>query len=117
MPLNLTRNKSRSSNYNTLKQKFESDLKNYYSSIEILKKFLKDESDLNFLAKVLHPLNNILSMKNDLEEELKFYNWVLENYPLSAEKKMEFEVRKNAIKKALTAYGSLLKFLKEKWNK
>jgi tetratricopeptide (TPR) repeat protein len=117
MPLTLTRNKSHSANYSTLKKKFESDLKNYYSSIEILRRLLRDENDFNFLAKVLHPLNDFLSMKNALEEEFKFYNWALKNYPLSAEKKMKFEVGKNTLKKALTDYCRLLKSLKEKWSR
>jgi hypothetical protein len=119
MPLTLTRNKNYLFNYNTLKQKYQEDLQEYYSSIAIFNKF-KDkigEESFNFITKTLHPLNDYVAMRNALEMEFKFYSWVVKNYPLSAEKKMKFEVGKNVIKKALTSYGRLLSSLKEKWSK
>jgi hypothetical protein len=79
MSITLTRNKSFSSNYSTLKQKFEKDLKNYYSSIEILRRLLTDGDDFNFLAKILHPLKDFLALQDDLKEDLHFWEWALKN--------------------------------------
>jgi hypothetical protein len=83
----------------------------------MLAKPLKNLEDIRFLSKLLHPLVEIISLKNTFEEELKFYDWALKNYPLSAEKRLELKTRKNVLEKELNAICRLLKSLKEKWDR
>jgi hypothetical protein len=116
MSLTLTRNKSLSSNYSTLKQKFEKDLKNYYSSIEILRRFLTDGDDFNFLAKILHPLKDFLALQDDLKEDLHFWEWALKNCHFSDEKRRRWEIRRYKTKKALLDIGRLLTEISRKWS-
>jgi hypothetical protein len=118
MQLTLKKNKKFLKNYNIL-QRYQNDLKKYYSIVKTFKKY-KDkigEENLNFLAKVLHPLKDLLLLKEALEWDLKFYAWVLAKYPLTKERRLEFEIKKNSIKKELVAIGRLLTTLKEKWSK
>jgi hypothetical protein len=116
MQLTLTRNTSYSSNYITLKRKFEQDLKNYYSSIEMLRKLIKDEDNFNFLAKTLHPIKDFLALQDDLKEDLRFWEWALKNYHFSDEQKRMIKIRRNKTKKALLEIGRLLTEISRKWS-
>jgi hypothetical protein len=86
------------------------------TKLEDLKEKIGEEN-FKFIEKITHPLNDLLIEEQVLRDNLRFFSWVLKNYPLTVEQRKLFSKRKTLTKKQLDNVGRLLKYLKEKWTK